>query len=386
MLGSVHKRRALVVYGTRPEAIKLAPVISALRASSVLEPVVAVTGQHREMLDQVNELFSIVPDYDLDIFRHGQSLADITTRALAGLTALMQQVEPDVIVVQGDTTSTFSAALAAFYERIPVAHVEAGLRTGNLAAPFPEEANRRLTTRLAALHLAPTVTAQANLVAEGVDPLDIVVTGNTVIDALLEVVRRRLPYTTAGLQAIEDDARRVILVTAHRRESWGQTMAGVGRALADLAQRPDVLMVVPVHRNPAVRRDLLPPLLERPNVRIVEPLPYGDFARLLRRADLVISDSGGIQEEAPSVGTPVLVLRSVTERMEAIDAGSALLVGTKPADIVAAGHRLLDNDIEYQAMVRTQNPFGDGHAAGRVVDAIEGLLGVGSRSEDFHVA
>jgi UDP-N-acetylglucosamine 2-epimerase (non-hydrolysing) len=386
MLRSVQKRKVLVVYGTRPEAIKLAPVISAVRASSVLEPVVAVTGQHREMLDQVNDLFSISPDYDLDIFRHGQSLAEITTGSLAGLTALMQQVKPDVIVVQGDTTSTFSAALAAFYERIPVVHVEAGLRTGNMAAPFPEEANRRLTTRLAALHLAPTARARGNLVAEGVDPREIVVTGNTVIDALLEVVRRRLPYTTDGLQAVEEDGRRVILVTAHRRESWGETMAGVGRALADLAQRPDVLMVVPVHRNPAVRRDLLPPLLECPNVRILEPLPYSDFARLLRRAHLVISDSGGIQEEAPSVGTPVLVLRSVTERTEAIDAGSALLVGTRPADIVAAGRRLLDNDIEYQAMVRTQNPFGDGRAAGRVVDAIEGLLGVGSRSEDFHVA
>jgi UDP-N-acetylglucosamine 2-epimerase (non-hydrolysing) len=374
------------VYGTRPEAIKLAPVISAVRASPVLEPVVAVTGQHREMLDQVNDLFAISPNYDLDIFRHRQSLTDITTRSLAGLTTLMQDVKPDVVVVQGDTTSTFVAALAAFYERIPVVHVEAGLRTGSLAEPFPEEANRRLTTRLAALHLAPTARARDNLLAEGVDPRDIVVTGNTVIDALLEVVRRRRPYTTDGLQAVEDDARRVIVVTAHRRESWGETIGGLGHAMADLAQRADVLMVVPVHRNPEVRRFLLPPLLGCPNVRIMEPLPYGDFARLLRRADLVISDSGGIQEEAPSVGTPVLVIRSVTERMEAIDAGSALLVGTRPADILSATNRLLDNDIEYQAMVRVRNPFGDGHAAERVVGAIKGLLGVGNRSEDFNVA
>lgn len=384
--GLVLRRKVLVVYGTRPEAIKLAPVISALRESSILEPVVAVTGQHREMLDQVNELFSISPDHDLDIFRHGQSLTDITSRSLTGLTTLVQQVQPEAVVVQGDTTSTFAASLAAFYERIPVVHVEAGLRTGNMAEPFPEEANRRLTTRLASLHLAPTSQARRNLLAEGVDPDDIVVTGNTVIDALLEVVRRRLPYTTEGLQAVEDDLRRVILVTAHRRESWGETMGGLGQAMADLAQRPDVLMVVPVHRNPEVRRFLLPPLLACPNVRIMEPLPYGDFARLLRRADLAISDSGGIQEEAPSVGTPVLVLRSVTERTEAIDAGSALLVGTRPPDILAAAHRLLDNDLEYQTMVRTKNPFGDGHAADRVVSAIKGLLGVGSRTADFTAA
>jgi UDP-N-acetylglucosamine 2-epimerase (non-hydrolysing) len=384
--GADGKRKILVIYGTRPEAIKLAPVISAIRASSVVSVVVAVTGQHREMLDQVNALFSISPDHDLDIFRHGQSLADITARSLTGLSGLMQKLRPDAVVVQGDTTSTFAAALAAFYERIPAVHVEAGLRTGNMAEPFPEEANRRLTSRLTALHLAPTASARNNLLADGVDGGDIVVTGNTVVDALLDVVRRRLPYTTDGLAEVENDSRRVILVTAHRRETWGAPMVGLGQALAELAKRPDVLLVVPVHPNPAVRADLLPPLLGLPNVRIMDPLPYGDFSRLLRRADLAISDSGGIQEEAPSVGTPVLVLRSLTERMEAVDAGSALLVGTQPANVLAAARRLLDNDLEYQAMVRVQNPFGDGHAAARVVSAIDALLGVGARVGDFTAA
>jgi UDP-N-acetylglucosamine 2-epimerase (non-hydrolysing) len=293
----------MVVYGTRPEAVKVAPVIQALSGSAHFTPVVAVTGQHRSMLDQVNEVFGISPDVDLDIHQPGQSLTDITGRALAGLQRELAAQRPDAVIVQGDTTTTFTAALAAFYERVPVVHIEAGLRTNDPASPFPEEINRRLTSQLASLHCAPTATSRENLLRENVAPDTIVVTGNSVIDALLWTVDRQVGYGDPLLDTLDDDDRRVLLVTAHRRESWGEPLRGIGRALARIAEdAPDLHVVFPMHRNPRVREAVLPSLDGLPNVTVTEPLPYGGFCRLMHRADVILTDSGGVQEEGPSLG------------------------------------------------------------------------------------
>lgn len=374
----------LVVYGTRPEAIKMAPIVDALRASATLRPVVAVTGQHPEMVAEINDLFSITPDVDLNIFSPRQSLASITSRVLDGVGQAIHEHAPALAVVQGDTTSAFAAALSSFYQRVPVAHVEAGLRTGDLAHPFPEEANRSLIGRIAALHLAPTSLARANLLAEKVAEHDIVITGNTVIDALLRTVSMRPEVAVPELKRVFDDRRKVVLVTAHRRESWGAPMASIGRALAEIAKRPDVMLVLPAHPNPVVRADLLRELdAGADNVVITEPLRYSDFAQVLARADLILSDSGGVQEEAPSVGTPVLVMRTTTERMEAVHAGTAKLVGTNATRIVDSVRSMLDDVSEYRRAAEAANPFGDGHATQRVLAALEEFLGVGSRLEDF---
>ena len=381
---AVGTRRVMVIFGTRPEAIKLAPVLVALEESPVFEPVVVVTGQHREMLAQVLELFSIVPDHDLGILEPRQSLASIMTRALAGLEPLFETEQPDAVLVQGDTTTTFAGALAAFYRQVPVFHVEAGLRTLDLASPFPEEANRQLTSRLAALHLAPTVGNKANLVAENVDPARIVVTGNTVVDALLQAVELSGDYGDPQLADLDRDPRRVVLVTAHRRESWGEGHAAVGRAVAEIARtEPDVLVVFPIHRNPVVREALVPLLGDLPNVRIVEPLAYGGLVRLMRRADLILTDSGGIQEEGPSLGKPVLVLRDTTERPEAVAAGTVRLVGTEETAIVGATRTLLHDERAYHAMAQAVNPYGDGYAAPRTVAAMAHFFGLGERPEGF---
>jgi len=370
-------RRVMVVYGTRPEAVKLAPVVRALRADPLIEPLVVVTGQHRSMLDQVNEQFGIYPDHDLDIISSQQSLEEITVRTLAGLRPLLLNELPHALLVQGDTTTTFASALAAFYHQVPVVHLEAGLRTGDVTSPFPEEMNRRMVTRLAALHLAPTATSQANLLDEGVDPTT-VVTGNTVIDALLSVAAADRPFEDPLLRGIDVDPRRVVLVTTHRRESWGAPMAGVGQALARVARRhPDVLVVLPLHRNPRVRQALLPALESVDNVLVVEPASYPDFVRLMARSTIVVTDSGGVQEEAPSLGSPVLVLRDNTERPEAVAAGTACLVGTDPARVEAAIERLLTDPAAHAAMARASNPYGDGQAAARTVQAIRHLFGYG---------
>ncbi len=375
--------KVLVVYGTRPEAIKMAPVVTALSASVHVEPVVVVTGQHRAMLDQVNDLFGITPAHDLDILRERQDLTSITTRSLEGLRRVIGEERPDLVVVQGDTTTSFAGALAAFYAKVPVAHVEAGLRTGDRYNPFPEEINRRLTSHLTTLHLAPTPTSRANLLAEGIAADDVVVTGNTVIDALLDVVARDLPLTDPALARMGDEAR-IVLVTSHRRESWGQPMARTARALARLAADfPDVLYVLPAHLNPAVRQVLLPPLVGFDNVLVTEPLDYGDMARVLAASTLVITDSGGVQEEAPSLGKPVLVLRETTERPEAVTAGTVRLVGTDEDLVVAEVTRLLTDRAAYDEMARAVNPYGDGRAARRVVGAIEHLFGAGPRPDDF---
>jgi UDP-N-acetylglucosamine 2-epimerase (non-hydrolysing) len=372
----------MVVYGTRPEAIKLAPVVRALWESPRMQVVVVVTGQHRAMLDQVNGLFGIAPDHDLDLLRPGQGLPELTARVLAGVTGVLREVRPDAVVVQGDTTTAFVAALAAFYEQVPVAHVEAGLRTGERYDPFPEELNRVLTGRLASLHLAPTPVSRDNLLREGVCPDDVTVTGNTVIDALLDVVARRLPVEDPALTGL--GRRPTVLVTSHRRESWGEPMARTAAAVARLAARfPAVDFLLPAHLNPTVRDVLLPPLEGRPNVLVTEPLSYADFARAMAASTVVLTDSGGVQEEAPSLGKPVLVLRETTERPEAVTAGTVRLVGTDERTIVDEVSRLLLDPAAHAAMARAVNPYGDGRAAPRVRGALEQLLGLGRRAEEW---
>ncbi len=367
--------KVLTVFGTRPEAIKMAPVIHQLEQDSRFTPQVVVTGQHREMLDQVLDLFDIAPDLDLAIMGNRQTLTEVTTRALDGLTGAIEQLQPDLVVVQGDTTTTLCGALAAFYARLPVAHLEAGLRTGDVTAPYPEEMNRRLTSQLASLHLAPTETSRRNLLAEGVDPETVLVTGNTVIDALHQVLRRPLAYGDPALHRIDTDPRRVVVVTAHRRESWGDGMTRIAAAVAELATDPDLLVVFPLHRNPAVRSCFEPALSPLPNVVLCEPLPYAGLVKLLDRCTLVVTDSGGIQEEAPGLGKPVLVLRDTTERPEGVAAGTARLVGTDERRIVTEVRRLLDDPAAYAAMAGAVNPYGDGRAARRSVDAFARLLG-----------
>jgi UDP-N-acetylglucosamine 2-epimerase (non-hydrolysing) len=380
-------RKIMVIYGTRPEAVKVAPLIRALEASPIFTPQVAVTAQHRSMLDQVNEVFDIKPEFDLDIHRPGQTLTSITTRALHGVQELLAEQHPDAIVVQGDTTTVFAAALAAFYEQIPVVHLEAGLRTGNPYSPYPEEINRRLATRLTALHLAPTATSKSNLLAENVEPAAVVVTGNTVIDALLWAVGREFDYGEPALADLDASAAPVLLVTAHRRESWGTPLRKVGRALARIAsEHRDLRIVFPIHRNPAVRDAILPAIGHLPNVTVTEPLPYGGFARLMNRATVILTDSGGVQEEGPSLGKPVLVMRDTTERPEAVLAGTVRLVGTDPDLIVDSVGRLLTDPAAYTAMANAVNPYGDGRAAERAVAALAHYFGLGPPPDEFDSA
>ena len=374
----------MVVFGTRPEAIKVAPAILALKSSPGFEPIVVVTAQHRSMLDQVLDLFGITPDHDLNILQPRQSLTAVTTRALEGLSPLIEAERPDVVLVQGDTTTTFIGALAAFYHQVPVVHMEAGLRTGRAYSPFPEEINRCLTTRLAALHLAPTETNKANLLAENVLGSGVVVTGNTVIDALLHTVDRRVDYGEPALDGLDDDPRRVLLVTAHRRESWGPAMEGIGRAIARIARaHEDLLIVFPMHKNPLVREAIVPAIAGLDNVIVTEPLAYGGFARLMNRAHVILTDSGGIQEEAPSLGKPVLVMRDTTERPEAMVAGTVKLVGAVEDAIVAEVDTLVTDEAAYAAMANAVNPYGDGFAAERTVHAIAHYLGDGPPVEEF---
>ena len=365
----------MTVYGTRPEAIKVAPVIKALETSEEFKSVTVVTGQHREMLDQVNEIFGIAPDYDLDIMSHGQTLAQIFARVMEQLDPILADLKPDAVVVQGDTSTSTAAALAAFYRQIPVVHLEAGLRSGDIMSPFPEEANRKITSQIASLHLAPTLRSLANLVAGGVQLEDIAVTGNTVIDALYMAVERRTAFTDQAVERVAASGRRIVLVTTHRRENWGDAMEGVGRALARVARRfPDTEIVLPVHRNPVVREAVLPHLDGLANVTVTEPLAYGEFTHLLSLSTLVLTDSGGLQEEAPSLGKPVLVMRDNTERPEAVEAGTARLIGTDEDRIVAEVARLLTSEIAYAAMAQSVNPYGDGQSAARTIEATARML------------
>ena len=376
--------RIMLVYGTRPEAIKLAPLVAAMRRDERFTPIVVVTGQHREMLDQVHDFFGITTDEDLDIHAPGQSLTQITTRCLEGVGRILQVHQPDAVVVQGDTTSAFAAALAAFYHGVPVLHVEAGLRTGDISSPFPEEANRRLVGQLAALHLCPTEVSRDNLLEENVEPARVQVTGNTVIDALLEAVQHDVELDPRVAAALEDTSRRVVLVTAHRRESWGEPMRAIGRAVARLAAaHPEVLFLLPVHRNPRVREDLLPQIEEGPNVVWCDPLEYGAFCTVMNRADIVLTDSGGVQEEAPALSKPVLVMRENTERPEAVAFGVAELVGTDEERIVSRVSQLLDNDSDYALMAHAVNPYGDGRACSRILAATAALFGRGEPMPAF---
>jgi len=377
-------RRVMAIFGTRPEAIKFAPVLAHLQESPHFEPIVVVTGQHREMLAQVLDLFGIEPHHDLGLCAPGQTLTSITTRALDGLEPLLDAERPDGVLVQGDTTTTFAGALAAFYKQLPVFHLEAGLRTLDLASPYPEEANRQLTGRIASLHLAPTLGNKQNLVAENVDADRVVVTGNTVVDALLSAVERATGYGDPELGGLDDDRRRVLLVTAHRRESWGDGHRAIARAVAEIARtEEDVLVVFPVHRNPVVRDAIMPTLGGLPNVKVVEPLAYGGLVRLMQRSHLILTDSGGIQEEGPSLGKPVLVLRETTERPEAVAAGTVRLVGTDESAIVGAVRTLLHDEREYRAMANAVNPYGDGRASERTVAALAHFFGLGPKPDEF---
>jgi UDP-N-acetylglucosamine 2-epimerase (non-hydrolysing) len=361
----------LFVFGTRPEAIKLAPVVRRLAEHASFEARVVVTAQHRDLLDQVLTAFSIRPDHDLDLMRPGQSLSQSTARIIGALEDVVARERPDWILVQGDTTTAFCGALAGFYARVPVGHVEAGLRTGDMTQPFPEELNRVLVGRLAALHFAPTEGAAVNLRREGVDPATIFVTGNTGIDAVLEV-RAALAegrLKPSGLLEL-DPGKKLILVTAHRRESFGDGFAQICDALARLAQRSDVQIVYPVHPNPNVQDPVRRGLGDLANVHLINPLSYVPFVDLMRRAHLLLTDSGGIQEEAPSLGKPVLVMREKTERPEAVTAGTARLVGTDPQKILAECALLLDDSAEYERRSRIHNPYGDGQAAIRIRDLL----------------
>lgn len=369
--------RVLSVLGTRPEAIKLAPVIKRLAATPGVESLVCATAQHREMLDQVLAIFDIVPDFDLDLMRPGQDLYDLTARVVTAMKPVLAEAKPDILLVQGDTTTCFCAALAAFYAGIPVGHVEAGLRTGDLSAPFPEEANRVLCSRLTRLHFAPTPTSRANLLAEGTPAGNIWVTGNTVIDALLSI--RERAAATGGAGALSPEmardwqagARRV-LITGHRRESFGSGFENLCTAIRTLAERhPDWRFVYPVHLNPNVQEPVGRILGGLTNVALIEPLEYLPFVWLMDSADVILTDSGGIQEEGPSLGKPVLVMRAVTERPEAVEAGTVMLVGTDREKIIQGVESVLLDRALYDRMARAHNPYGDGHAAARIVDVLD---------------
>lgn len=377
-------KKVMPIFGTRPEAIKMAPIIKALQRDSRFSTYITVTGQHREMLDQVNDLFGLVPDLDLDIIQPRQTLNSILVKTVAGLDLALEQHQPDAVIVQGDTTTSTAGALAAFYRGIPVVHVEAGLRSGDLFSPFPEEANRKMTSQIASLHLAPTDISKANLLRESVPERDIVVTGNSVIDALLATVEKAVPFQDSRLEGLVREDKRVVLVTTHRRENQGEAMRGIGRALARIAdEEPDVVIVLPIHKNPVVRDAVLPALGSRKNIMVTEPLPYGEFTRLLALSHVVLTDSGGVQEEAPSLGKPVLVMRENTERPEAVAAGTVRLIGTREDDIRDGVLRLLRDEQHYEDMATAVNPYGDGRASERTVAAIGELLGIGHRVEDF---
>ena len=363
--------RVLSVFGTRPEAIKMAPVVRALKAHpDVFESMVCVSAQHREMLDQVLSVFQLKADFDLDLMTPGQSPADVVARLLERMPRLLREVQPDVLLVQGDTMTTFAAAFAAYLERIPTAHVEAGLRTGNKYHPYPEEMNRVLTTRLAELHFAPTVRAMETLLLEGIPQQDVLLTGNTVIDALLATVRPNYQFATPALAAL-DPAHRMALVTTHRRESFGGPLESTCAAVRTLVERfEDLDVVIPVHPNPQVKQVVVRKLCDLQRVHLIEPVDYVEFVNLMARAHIILTDSGGVQEEAPSLGKPVLVLREVTERPEGVEAGTAVIVGTDQDKIVRTASELLTSPEAYAKMANAVSPYGDGRASERIADAL----------------
>lgn len=377
------KPKIMAVYGTRPEAIKIAPVVSALQSDDRFKSVVVSTGQHREMLEQVNKRFGITPDYDMALMKPGQTLNELVARAIQGLDSIIGDEAPDVIISQGDTSTAMAAALAGFHKGVKVVHLEAGLRTGNILSPFPEEANRKIIGQIASLHLAPTNESRENLRRENFRSKDIVVTGNTVIDALLAASEWDIEFEDSRLEALRNSGDKLVLVTTHRRENL-DAMKEIGGAVQELAKDyTNCIFALPLHLNPKVRDAVLPEVADLPNVIITDPLPYDQFTALMGRSHLVLTDSGGVQEEAPSLGKPVLVMRENTERPEAVVAGTVKLVGTGRHRIVAEVKNLLDHEAAYAAMANAVNPYGDGRAADRAVAAIAELTGVGSRIDEF---
>lgn len=381
------RARIMIVFGTRPEAIKMAPIIEVIRNDPSVYLRVCVTGQHRQMLDQVLQLFDIVPDFDLSLMRPGQTLTELTQNVLSGMQRVFETWRPHLLLVHGDTTTTFASSLAAYYQRIPVAHVEAGLRTGDIYSPWPEEINRRLVGSIAELHFAPTESARSNLLREDIPARKIFVTGNTVIDSLLEISGRiekdaALRATLASQFSFIDAQRKLILVTGHRRENFGDGFESICRGLAELATRQDVEIVYPVHLNPNVQEPVLRILGGMENVHLMEPQDYLPFVYLMGRAMLILTDSGGIQEEAPSLGKPVLVLRENTERPEAVDAGTVELVGTSTRKLVDTAAALLDNPSLYRQMATSTNPYGDGQAAQRIASILRAHVSLPSGPEE----
>ena len=366
------KLKLMTVFGTRPEAIKMCPLVLEMRKyPDYIEPIVAVTAQHREMLDQVLDLFDIKPDYDLNIMKAGQTLYDVTTRALMGLEEVLREAKPDMVLVHGDTTTTFAGALAAFYAQIPVGHVEAGLRTGNKYSPYPEEMNRKLTGAIADMNFSPTSVSKANLLKENVNPATIIVTGNTVIDALQTTVKPDYKFADEEFNKVFSTGKRLILMTTHRRENLGEPMRNVYKALKTVLEtHPDVEAIFPVHKNPKVREIVREELGGLAQVHLIEPMDYEPFANLMAKVDIVLTDSGGIQEEAPALGKPVLVLRDTTERPEAVVAGTVKLIGTDYEAVLRETNALLDDAEHYRTMAEAVNPYGDGRACERIIREI----------------
>ncbi len=364
--------KVMTLFGTRPEAIKMAPLVKALDADPEIESVVVVTAQHRQMLDQVLELFDITPKHDLNIMKAGQTLSEITSRVLLGVEEVLIYEKPDIVLVHGDTSTTFTGGLAAFYQQIPVGHVEAGLRSGNIYSPYPEEMNRLLTSRLAEIHFAATEGNVENLLSEGIDPQAIVKTGNTVIDALMSVIDKNYTFEDERLNKIDFDAQKVILLTAHRRENLGAPMENIFGAVRRLVEDfDDVALIFPVHMNPAIRQIADKHLAGHPRIHMIEPLEYEAFANLQSRCYLIMTDSGGIQEEAPALGKPVVVLRTETERPEAVEAGTVVIAGVEINAIYEITSHLINDNVMYQKMAEAVNPYGDGRASHRIVEAIK---------------
>lgn len=379
MLSTFQIKKILIVFGTRPEAIKMAPLIRTLKNDSFFDVKVCVTAQHRQMLDQVLELFQIKPDFDLNIMKPGQDLSDIMGHVLVGMRTVLAESKPDIVLVHGDTSTTMAASLAAYYNRIAVGHVEAGLRTGDIYSPWPEELNRKVAACISTFHFAPTETAQENLLRENIQTNSIHVTGNTVIDALLEVdaiIRNNQPLreVLAKQFSFIDPQKKIILVTGHRRENFGGGFESICKALSELAKRPDIQIVYPVHLNPNVQEPVNRTLRKCPNIHLIEPQDYLPFIYLMGLSYFILTDSGGIQEEAPSLGKPVLVMRNTTERPEAVAAGTVKLVGTDPKTILQEATKLLDNKASYDAMSLAHNPYGDGQASLRIRDILAGRL------------
>ena len=376
--------RIMTVFGTRPEAIKMCPLVKELDGREEIESIVCVTAQHRQMLDQVLQLFSVAPDYDLNIMRDRQTLTGITVRALEGLEQVLKEAKPDMVLVHGDTTTTFAGSLAAYYHQIAVGHVEAGLRTYQKYFPFPEEMNRRMTGAIADLHFAPTISNKNNLLKENIAEQKIFITGNTVIDALHTTVQKNYIFQTPALREVDFQNRRVIVMTAHRRENLGQPLEQICRAVLRVAQEfSDVTVIYPVHLNPKVRETAFSILGKQSNVMLIDPLDVEELHNLMDRCTLLLTDSGGIQEEAPALGKPVLVLRNETERPEAVEAGTVRIAGCEEGKVYQMTRQLLTDSSEYEAMSRAVNPYGDGNACRRIADAILYHFGKGKRPENF---